>query len=90
LDKSYANEQSGKKVPGLGQEKGTHDPTSRVSFEYEQFVVVIQIKLKTNGDLKADFVTCYQADNSISKIRCSPLWSLNTCRAVLEGKKKGR
>ncbi len=79
-----------KKYQGWNKKKGTYDPTSRVSFEYEQFVVVIQIKLKTNGDLKADFVTCYQADNSITKIRCSPLWSLNTCRAVLEGKKKGR
>ena len=79
-----------KKYQGWDKKKGTYDPTSRVSFEYEQFVVVIQIKLKTNGDLKADFVTCYQADNSITKIRCSPLWSLNTCRSVLEGKKKGR
>jgi hypothetical protein len=79
-----------KKYQGWEKKSRMYDPTSRVSVEYEEFVVVIQIRLKNNRELKADFVTCYQADNSISKIRCSPIWSLNTCRAVLEEKKKGR
>lgn len=39
------------------------------------FVVVVSLWKKLDGSLKANFVTCYQADNSISKIRSLPKWS---------------
>lgn len=52
-----------------------HDPVRRVAVVYEQFVVVVSLWKKLDGSLKANFLTCYQADNSISKIRSSPKWS---------------
>jgi hypothetical protein len=53
-----------------------YQPTRRVEVVYEDFVVVLQLGRKLNGDLKAQFVTCFKADNSIGKIRTSPLWTL--------------
>lgn len=61
---------------GWDQKKRLHDPKSRVAVLYEDFVVIVAIRLKRDQSLKADFVTCYQADNSIGKIRRSPVWSL--------------
>lgn len=49
-----------------------YDATRRVAVVYEDFVVVVAMTLKSDGSLKANFATCYQADNSISKIRTSP------------------
>jgi hypothetical protein len=50
-----------------------------VAVVYEDFVVVVAMGLKLDGSLKANFVTCYQADNSIGKIRRSPVWSRVDC-----------
>jgi hypothetical protein len=61
--------------------------TRRVAVVYEDFVVVVAMGLKQDGSLKANLVTCYQADNSILKIRSSPAWSKAECLALL---KKGR
>jgi hypothetical protein len=52
-----------------------YDLTRRVAVVYEQFVVVVSLWKQPDGFLKANFITCYQADNSISKIRSSPKWS---------------
>ena len=75
----------------------TYDNTRRVAVVYEDFVVVVAMGLKQDGALKANFVTCYQADNSIGKIRTSPLWSQADCLRQLGGapwacvrKNKGR
>lgn len=62
-----------------------HDSTRRVAVVYEDFVVVVAMGLKLNGSLKANFVTCYQADNSIGKIRQSPIWSREVCLRRLGG-----
>ena len=76
---------------GWDSKKGKYDPTSRVCVEYEQFVVVIQIMRKNNGDLKGKFVTCYQADRSIWKIRRAPKWRKEDFEeAGVSEKKKGR
>ena len=76
---------------GWDSKKGKYDPTSRVCVEYEQFVVVIQIMRKNNGDLKGKFVTCYQADRSIWKIRRAPKWRKEDFEeAGASEKKKGR
>lgn len=56
-----------------------YDATRRVAVVYEDFVVVVAMGLKRDGSLKANFVTCYQADNSIGKIRRSPAWSRTEC-----------
>lgn len=62
-----------------------YDATRRVAVVYEDFVVVVAMGLKRNGSLKANFVTCYQADNSIGKIRSSPAWSRAACLQLLGG-----
>ncbi len=70
-----------------GWDKGArrYDATRRVAVVYEDFVVVVAMGLKRDGVLKANFVTCYQADNSIGKIRTSPLWSRLDCLRLLGG-----
>mgnify|MGYP000211467288 FL=1 len=80
-----------------GWDKATRqsDAKRRVAVFYEEFVVVIAMGLRNDGTLKADFVTCYQADQSIGKIRESPRWSRDAClrllRSTCRGKpKKGR
>jgi len=55
------------------------DPGRRVAVVFEDFVVVVQMGLKQSGELKANFVTCYQADNSIRMIRSSPVWTRERC-----------
>lgn len=62
-----------------------YDATRRVAVVYEDFVVVVAMSLKQNGSLKGNFVTCYQADNSIGKIRNSPAWSRAACLQLLGG-----
>ncbi len=61
-----------------GWDKMAHgyDSSRRVAVVYEAFMVVLAMGLKQNGMLKANFVTCYQADNSIGKIRTSPVWPM--------------
>jgi len=73
---------------GWDKKKKRYDPGGRVCLVYEEFVVILEMRLKKNGPLKAEFVTCYQADNSIGKIRNSPKWSKETCLEALN--KKGR
>lgn len=63
-----------------------YDSTRRVAVVYEAFVVVVAMGLNQNGLLKANFVTCYQADNSIGKIRTSPVWSRADCLRLLAGR----
>ena len=64
---------------GWDKKTRSHDGTRRVAVVYEDFVVVIAMGLKKDGMLKANFVTCYQADNSIGRIRRSPSWSWDEC-----------
>lgn len=62
-----------------------YDTTRRVAVVYENFVVVVAMAMKRNRRLKANFVTCYQADNSIGKIRQAPHWSYRDCVRRLGG-----
>lgn len=72
-----------------GWNKGSrsYDNTRRVSVVYENFVVIIALSLKRNGSLKGNFITCFQANNSINKIRQSPKWSRQSCLFRLRGRK---
>jgi len=67
---------------GWDKKKKRYDPCRMVCVLYEEFVVVIAMKLKKGGVLTAEFVTCFQADNSIEKIRRSPRWSKEKCLEV--------
>jgi hypothetical protein len=64
---------------GYDKASNTHSHARRVAVVYEDFVVVISIGAAKDGALKGSFVTCYQADNSIGKIRLAPLWSRADC-----------
>jgi hypothetical protein len=64
---------------GWDKFKRRYDATCRVCLGYEDFVVIVRLYLLKSGGLKGEFVTCYQADNSIDKIVSSPIWSLEKC-----------
>jgi len=72
---------------GWDKSKGRYDAANRVSVIYEDFVVIIRLSLINAENLKGDFVTCYQADNSIEKIRKSPKWNYESCVKILAKKK---
>ncbi|MFC3101999.1 hypothetical protein [Altererythrobacter lauratis] len=61
----------------------SYDPARRVDLLYEDFVVVLALGLNRDGALRANFVTCFQADNSVAKIRTSPLWTREDCLHAL-------
>lgn len=72
---------------GWNKRTRRYDDTRRVSVVYENFVVIIALSLKRDGSLKGNFITCYQADNSINKIRQSPKWARQTCLLRLRRRK---
>lgn len=74
---------------GWDKVKRRYDAACRVCLVYEDFIVIVRLHLMKLGGLKGEFVTCYQADNSIEKIVRSPIWSLEKCMAEF-GNKKGR
>jgi len=51
----------------------------RVAVVINDFVVVISLKKNRKGELKGEFITCYEATNSISKIKNSPKWDKAEC-----------
>ncbi|WP_295666581.1 hypothetical protein [uncultured Haemophilus sp.] len=69
---------------GWNKVSRSYEDTRRASVVYDDFVVVIEFSLKKTGELKGKFVTCYVADNSITKIRSSPEWNYDECIAELE------
>jgi len=73
---------------GWNKKTKTYDPCGRVAFEYEQFVIVVRLSLKSDGSLKGNFITCYQANNSLEKIKQSPLWDKDKCIEKLMKKKR--
>lgn len=73
---------------GWDKRNRRYDPGRRVCIVYEDFIVVLEMRLKKNRELKAEFVTCYQADDNIRRIRMSPKWSKEECIEALN--KKGR
>ena len=68
---------------GWNASRRRFEPTRRVDLLHEEFVVVLRLGLRRNGALKANFITCFQADNSIAKIRRSPLWTAEACLNAL-------
>ena len=70
---------------GWNRKRQQYDPLRRVDVVLEDFVVVLQLTRRQSQQLGAQFVTCYQADRSIAKIRQSPLWNRRECEARLFG-----
>lgn len=70
---------------GWNKDVRSCDASRRVAVVFEDFVVVVAMGLARDGALKANFVTCYQADNSIGKIRTSPRWTRADCLQSLGG-----
>ena len=68
---------------GWNKKKKAYEPHRRVEVVHENFVVILQMNKKKDGQLKAKFVTCYQADNSIGLIRKSPAWNRQDCENAL-------
>jgi hypothetical protein len=64
---------------GWDRKARQYDGTRRVAVVYEDFVVVVKMGLAGNDQMKANFLTCYQADNSIQRILRSPRWSYAEC-----------
>ncbi|WP_295810963.1 hypothetical protein [uncultured Nitratireductor sp.] len=68
---------------GWNSKKRCHDSTRRVAVVIDDFVIVIGIWQRRDRSLRANFITCYQADKSIWKIRQSPRWTLQECLNAL-------
>lgn len=61
---------------GWNSKNKRYDARRRVTVVVRDFVIVISLSTRRDGNLKANFVTCYRAENSIGKIRQSPRWTL--------------
>lgn len=59
---------------GWDSRKKRCDPSRRVAVVYEDFVVIIRVRMRKDGSRVADFLTAYQADVSIARIRAMPVW----------------
>lgn len=59
---------------GWDRERKVYTPYRRVSVVYQDYVVILNLTLKSGGIFSAQFNTAYEADRSIVKIRQSPLW----------------
>lgn len=68
---------------GWNKKRKAHEQARRVAVVHDDFVVVIGLRLKADDSLKANFVTCYDADNSIAMIKRSPVWSKAQCLTEL-------
>lgn len=62
-------------LQGWDHRSQSYTPKRRASVVVQDFVIVLAISTKRNGDLKANFLTCFKAENSITKIRQSPAWT---------------
>ncbi len=68
---------------GWDKKRNCCDPTRRVTVVIDDFVVVISLRMAKEMKLKARFVTCFCANNSIGKIKSSPPWTLQDCLNAL-------
>lgn len=68
---------------GYLKAKKAYDPTRSAAVAYGNFVVILGFGVRRNKTIKAKFITCYHADNSIAKIRTSPPWDLAGCMSSL-------
>lgn len=60
---------------GWDKRRQCYTPRRRVTVVVQDFAIVLQLSTKRNGTVKANFVTCFKAENSATKIRSAPLWT---------------
>lgn len=63
-------------VQGWDSRRQRYTPKRRVTVVVQDFVIVLRLSTKRDGTLRANFVTCFKAENSAMKIRQSPRWTL--------------
>lgn len=69
---------------GWDKKTGKYSAKRRVAVVYEDFVVILAMRLKKDESMVGRFLTCYQASNSIGKIRRSPEWTRVECLKALK------
>ncbi|MEM0984828.1 MAG: hypothetical protein AAGJ32_01150 [Pseudomonadota bacterium] len=62
-------------VQGWDGRRQCHDPKRRVTVVVQDFVIVLALSTRRDGRLKANFITCFKAENSAVKIRQAPRWT---------------
>ncbi|MGE0180762.1 MAG: hypothetical protein AB7F91_00750 [Parvularculaceae bacterium] len=63
-------------VQGWDKRLQCYTPRRRVTVIVQDFVIVLALSANRNGTLKANFVTCFKAENSAVKIRQAPRWTM--------------
>jgi hypothetical protein len=71
------------RLQGWLKREGRYDSTRRVTVIMQDFVVVVALSKRRDGALKANFITCYKAENSIEKILRAPAWNEQECLDAL-------
>jgi len=71
--KATLKEKDAELYQGWDRKKAKLDNTRRVAVAYEDYVVVVKLKIKGAHKI-GEFVTAYKADNSIGKIKRNPRW----------------
>lgn len=65
---------------GWDKDNRVYEKSRRVSVIFEDFVVIIELGLNKENNLRGNFITCYLANNkSIGSIKASPLWDREQC-----------
>jgi hypothetical protein len=73
-----------RRLQGWIKKEQRYDAARCVTVFIGGFLVVIALRLGRDGQLKAQFVTCYPADNRTQgKLAGAPLWTLEECRNAL-------
>lgn len=75
------------RLQGWDKARGRHDPGRCVTVVLDdEFVIIIRLRLTQQATLKANFVTCFVADNSFAKIAKAPAWNTTDCLAALRAR----
>lgn len=74
-------------VHGWFQKQQFKSPKRRVTL-FHDFVIVLDVRLKKNGEPKAHFITCYNTRKNTARIHRSPIWTMEAF--LNDAKKSGR
>ena len=75
---------------GWNKDSKRHEPDRRVSLILDNYVVVIELSLKLNKTLKANFVTAYvlSGETTLNKIKSGPKWDIEECINAIKRKSR--
>lgn len=74
-----------RRLQGWLKKEQRHDPTRRVTVFIDGFLVIIALRMGNDGQLRAQFVTCYPADaKTQTKLAQAPLWTPEDCFNALQ------